>query len=256
MSLFAKLQRKVSPYQYGLIAISAVLLAGSWTPASARLDDAVQLPTQRPYVIDNRQYFPIPNAHGFNQTGTASWYGHRFHGRRTSSGEVYDMHSMTAAHKLLPMNTMLLVENLENNRKTIVRVNDRGPFIRGRIIDLSYRAARRLGIVANGTAKVAITALGEKTARQQGEPPTLVYPNLEQGEFYVQIGSFAQRPNAQRLKSRFTDAGHITFIRTYSGPDNILYRVQVYVGKTLANAKRAEKALLEHGWAGCFIIAR
>ncbi len=213
-------------------------------------------PTQSPYVIDNKKYYPIPSADGYKQQGLASWYGKAFHGRSTSNGETYDMYAMTAAHKTLPMNTMLLVKNFENNRKAVVRVNDRGPFVRGRIIDLSYRSAQRLGVLNNGTARVQIVALAEGTIAAQGEPPSLVYKDLSVGEFYVQIGAFAQKINAIKLQKRFTDAGHTTVIQKYFGPQSIFYRVQVYAGKTLLNAQRSEKALLDSGYVGSFIIAR
>lgn len=211
-------------------------------------DAATQLPrTQSPYVIDNKRYYPIPTASGFSQGGLASWYGRDFHGRRTSNGEIYDMYSMTAAHKTLPMNTMLLVENTHNGKSTVVRINDRGPFVKGRIIDLSYTAAKKLDLTGSGIGEVKIVALS------QGN---LSYPDLTSGEFYVQIGSFARKINAIKLQKRFTDAGHTTVIQKYFGPQSILYRVQVYVGKTLGNAERAEKALQGYGYAGSFIIAR
>lgn len=208
--------------------------------------------TQAPYVINKKRYFPIPNAHGYNEKGYASWYGKKFHGRRTSNGEIYDMYKMTAAHKTLPMNTMLLVKNTENGRQTVVRINDRGPFVRGRIIDLSYKAAKTLGVVRNGTARVHITALAEKNKGSH----ELIYRDLTIGEFYVQIGAFAEKINAIKLQKRFTEAGHTTVIQKYFGPDKILYRVQVYAGKNIHHAERAEKALLEHGYVGAFIIAR
>ena len=212
--------------------------------------------TQFPYVINNKKYYPIPSAEGYQETGIASWYGKYFHGRRASSGEKYNMYEMTAAHKTLPMNTMLLVKNLHNNRKAVVRVNDRGPFVRGRIIDLSFSAAKKLGIVRKGTAKVQITALAEGRVSKKGGPPTLVHVDLMAGEFYVQIGAFSKKINAIKLQKRFTDAGHTTVIQKYFGPEATLYRVQVYAGKTLRNAQRAEKALLEHGYVGSFIVAR
>lgn len=215
-----------------------------------------QSPTQSPYIINSKRYYPIPSADGFSQKGVASWYGPDFHGRRTSNGETYNMHDMTAAHKTLPMNTMVLVKNLENGRKTIVRINDRGPFVQGRIIDLSYKAGKSLDIVANGTAKVHIIALAEGAIKQEGAEPTLIYNDLSAGEFYVQIGAFAQKINAIKLQKRFTDAGHTTVIQKYFGPEAVLYRVQVYAGKSLVYAQRAEKALLEHGYRGSFIIAR
>jgi rare lipoprotein A len=212
--------------------------------------------TQSPYVINNKRYYPIPTAHGYDEKGIASWYGPDFHGRRTSNGEIYDMHAMTAAHKTLPMNTMLLVKNLENGRKTVVRVNDRGPFIRGRIIDLSYKAAKKLGTVAKGTARVEIIALGEKSKGSRNGSGELIYSDLTVGEFYVQIGAFVNKVNAIKLQKRFTEAGHTTVIQQYFGPKSILYRVQVYAGKNIHLAERAESALLDHGYRGAFIIAR
>jgi rare lipoprotein A len=212
--------------------------------------------TQLPYVIDNKRYYPIPSAEGYSEEGVASWYGGKFHGRRTSNGEIYDMHAMTAAHKTLPMNTILLVKNLENGKETTVRINDRGPFVRGRIVDLSYSAAKAIGIARQGITRVRAIALGEEAVNKLGEAPTLVYRNLSVGEFYVQIGAFTQKRNAARLQKRFADAGHATVIQEDSGPESILYRVQVYAGNALQHAKRAEKALLERGYIGAFIIAR
>lgn len=212
--------------------------------------------TQQPYVIDNKRYYPIPSADGYIENGIASWYGHDFHGLKTSNGEIYNMHEMTAAHKTLPMDTVLLVKNLENGRKTVVRVNDRGPFVRGRIIDLSYKAAKTLKVVADGTARVQIVALAEGEVNSIGGMPILHYKDLSAGEFYVQIGSFAQRSNATRLQKRFTDAGHTTVIQKSFDPGQLLYRVQVYAGKNLQEARRAEKALLERGYTGSFVIAR
>jgi rare lipoprotein A len=212
--------------------------------------------TQQPYVIDDKTYYPIPSSEGFNQQGQASWYGPPFHGRKTSNGEVYDMHSMTAAHKTLPMDTVLMVKNLENGRNTLVRVNDRGPFVGERIIDLSYKAARDLGVVGNGTATVEIVALAEGKVIDQGEAPVLSHKDFSVGEFYVQIGSFAQKFNAAKLQKRFADAGHPTIIHESFNPNDILYRVHVYVGETWESAKRAQRALLERGYRGAFVVAR
>jgi rare lipoprotein A len=165
------------------------------------------------------------------------------------------MHSLTAAHKTLPMDTVLMVKNLDNGKNTLVRVNDRGPFVGGRIIDLSYKAARDLGVVGNGTATVEIVALAEGEVKD-GDLPTLFHKDFSVGEFYVQIGSFAKKFNAAKLQKRFADAGHTTVIHESFDPNDILYRVHVYVGKTLQNAKRAQRALLESGYAGAFVVAR
>lgn len=210
-------------------------------------------PTQKPYVIKNKKYYPIPSSAGYVETGIASWYGPDFHGRPTSNGERYNMYEYTAAHKLLPMNTMLLVKNLENGREDVVRINDRGPFVRGRIIDLSYSTAKKLDILRKGTAKVTIIALAPGKNGKRNEGARIEY---RRGEFYVQIGSFTQKNNALRLQKRFTDAGHTAVIQKYLSPKAVYYRVQVYAGAFLHHARRAEKSLLKHGYQGSFIIAR
>lgn len=212
--------------------------------------------TGNSYVVNNKRYYPIPSAAGYSESGIASWYGPGFHGKRTSNGEVYDMHAMTAAHKTLPMNTMLLVKNLQNGRQTVVRINDRGPFVRGRIVDLSFQAAKAIGLVKNGTAKVEVVALGEDVGKKTTDQPTLAYRDLSIGEFYVQIGAFTKQINAVKLQKRFTDAGHIAIIQQGIESGAPFYRVQVYTGKTLQKAQRAEKDLLESGYTGAFVIAR
>ncbi len=111
------------------------------------------------YVIDGVTYRVMDTSDGYHEEGVASWYGGYFHGRRTSSGDVYDMYQMTAAHKSLPLPTYVRVTNLENGRSVVLRVNDRGPFVEGRIIDLSYAAATRLGMADQGTARVEVVAL-------------------------------------------------------------------------------------------------
>ena len=211
---------------------------------------------QESHTIGEKTYFQLPPEESFSQKGLASWYGPSFHGRLTSNGERYDMHSLTAAHKTLPMDTVLLVKNLENDRKTVVRVNDRGPYCGGRIIDLSYKAARALGLNGKGTAKVQIVAMAEGEEENDDGQIRLFRQDLDQGEFYVQIGSFARQNNALRLQKRFAEAGHTATIRETAAANTLLYRVQVYVGKTMQAARSAERALLESGYKGAFVIAR
>ena len=115
------------------------------------------------YEVLGERYYVMASSKGFRQRGTASWYGNKFHGNKTSNGEVYDMYAMTAAHKSLPLPTYVRVTNLKNNRSVIVRVNDRGPFAKGRIIDLSYVAARKLDMVKTGTAPVEVVVLDGST---------------------------------------------------------------------------------------------
>ncbi len=211
--------------------------------------------TQRPYIINNRTYSPLPSADGYEEIGIASWYGSDFHGRATSNGETYNMHDITAAHKLLPMHTMLLVTNLENGKQTVVRVNDRGPFVQGRIIDLSLGAARKIDLVQSGTAKVRITALGE-VKKTNGQIQFKKHADLKSGEYFVQIGAFTQKYNGLKLQEKFFDAGHHTVIKKVLINGQTFYRVQVFVGRTLNSARRSEQALLNKGYKGAFILAR
>jgi rare lipoprotein A len=167
------------------------------------------------------------------------------------------MYDITAAHKLLPMHTMLLVQNLDNGRQTIVRVNDRGPFVQGRIIDLSYGSAKKVGLVNAGTARVKITALGEVSKKQnRGRYTFKKHVNLQTGEYFVQIGAFLKKYNANKLQDKFRVAGHKTVLSMQEVRGEIFYRVQVYVGQTLAGARKSERALLDKGYNGAFIIAR
>ena len=127
--------------------------------------------TMRPYTVFGIQYYPFIAKIGDEFDGIASWYGPDFHSKKTSNGEIYDMYDMTAAHKTLPMNTVVRVYNQENGKSIIVRINDRGPFVRGRIIDLSNKAARDIDMVGKGTAKVKITVLGYNGEIENADAP-------------------------------------------------------------------------------------
>lgn len=215
--------------------------------------------TQRPYKINGKKYYPIPSSHGFIQEGIASWYGKKFHGRKTSNGEVYDMYGETAAHKTLPMHTRLLVENLENGKEVIVRINDRGPFVKGRIIDLSLTSAKKLDFIKKGTARVRITALGEALVFKKGEESFerfAPHEDFSAGEFYVQIGSFTDKKNADNLKNKMLSWGKKTVIKTFEEEGKKFYRVQVRAGKNLRYANRMERALGASGFPGAFVVAR
>jgi len=211
--------------------------------------------TQRPYIINNHTFYPLPSSRGYVEKGIASWYGSNFHGRQTSNGEIYNMHGQTAAHKILPMHTMVLVANLENGRKTVVRINDRGPFVSGRIIDLSHHAAREIGMLAKGTAHVQVTALieGEPTIENIKKRNI---PNFNRGDFFVQIGSFISKTNALRLQKNFNNAGHKVIIQKYITPEKLFYRVQVWVGNDLRFARQARQELIKKGYKQAFVIAR
>lgn len=165
------------------------------------------------YVVFGRRYHTLDHSRGFVERGIASWYGRKFHGRRTSNGEVYDMYVMSAAHKTLPIPTYVEVTNLENGRNVVVRVNDRGPFHENRIIDLSYAAAARIGMLGKGTALVEIRAIdpqrqapsatrvAQKVPVDQPPPATTATPRI-----FLQAGAFSSDDNARRLRLRLEQA--------------------------------------------------
>ncbi|MGD9593079.1 MAG: septal ring lytic transglycosylase RlpA family protein [Candidatus Berkiella sp.] len=129
------------------------------------------------YEVFGKHYYTLPHSKGYAAEGTASWYGRKFHGQRTSSGEQYDMYGMTAAHRSLPLPTYAKIENLKNGKEVIVKINDRGPFVHDRLIDLSYAAAKKLGIHASGTGKVRITAIDPVTWHKQQKANTRLAKN-------------------------------------------------------------------------------
>jgi len=215
--------------------------------------------TQRPYQIDGKTYYPLPSAEGFEEKGMASWYGADFHGRQTSCGETYNMHGLTAAHKTLPMDTWLLVKNLENDREVTVRVNDRGPFSKERILDLTKTAADSLGFLGKGTTLVRITALGETAVSNAGGITSehfLSHPDFQAGDFYVQIGSFVDENNARHLKDRMLALGHKTVVSRFERDEQTFFRVQVYAGQNLAQGREVEREMEQSGFPDAFVIAQ
>ena len=158
------------------------------------------VPGSKPYTVRGKTYYPLKSAHGFVEVGTASWYGPGFHGKKTANGERYNQYAMTAAHKLLPLGTKVRVTHLGNGRSIIVRVNDRGPFVDDRVIDLSRSAATRLNMMGTGTARVRVQSLGGiPQLRENGDMS---------GPFYVQVGAFADKNNAYKLINILTRSGH------------------------------------------------
>ena len=169
-----------------------------------------------PYTVDGRTYYPLKTAAGYRQRGIASWYGLPFNGQKTSDGETYNMYAMTAASKVLPLPCYVLVRNLNNNKTVIVRVNDRGPFYPGRIIDLSYAAAARLGMLATGTAPVEVEGITPGQTRRRPIPvdhrgPDVFGPHpahrVAHRAFFVQVGAFARHQDAERLAHRLDKKG-------------------------------------------------
>jgi len=190
------------------------------------------------YEVLGKRYVVMPNSNGYKERGVASWYGKKFHGNLTSNREPYDMYAMTAAHKTLPLPTYVRVRNLRNNKSVVVRVNDRGPFVDNRIIDLSYVAALKLDMIGAGTSLVEVEAIsfdapgGDRPVRKTTSPrprQSAPAPALSaENQIYVQVGAFGSRENAQRRLSALQSSGiGISFVvedRSGSAP---LYRVRI-----------------------------
>lgn len=248
--------------QHCCLFLLVLLLAACGAPAyKVRVLDTPSQPglhpTQRAYEVNGQRYQPIPSADGFAEQGTASWYGKDFHGRKTSNGETYDMYAMTAAHKTLPMNVYLQVTNLDNGRSTVVRVNDRGPFVKSRIIDLSYSAAKELGVVGPGTAPVRIKALGYRDTDQPGLVPQYRQPaSYEVGPFMVQVGAFTVQENAFRLADKLKGQYDSSSVAEGWVNGQKFYRVRVGLYNSMALADDALRQFETNGYPNCFIVAR
>lgn len=154
------------------------------------------------YEVFGKKYHVMDSSEGFKEKGIASWYGTKFHGKRTSSGEPYDLYGMTAAHKSLPLPTYVKVKNLKNGKTVIVKVNDRGPFVDDRIIDLSYTAAKKLGVFEYGTAPVEITAINPKKWTTTNAPVEDINQPSRLDPIYLQLGAFQDNQNAQQLATK------------------------------------------------------
>jgi rare lipoprotein A len=188
------------------------------------------------YEVFNKTYTVMASGSGYKQSGVASWYGKKFHGNLTSNREVYDMYEMTAAHKTLPLPTYVRVKNLRNNKSVVVRVNDRGPFIDNRIIDLSYAAALKLDMVRDGTSMVEVTAYdfderkGDRPASVKTSPasPSNSTPTAARNQVFVQVGAFGDRANAARRLALLSQSGiNGASVHEDSSSNPSLYRVRI-----------------------------
>jgi len=183
----------------------------SKVPDAVPRNEAHNERNNRPYTVFGVNYRPLKSSKGYRERGVASWYGKKFHGHKTSNGETYDMYVMSAAHKTLPLPSYLRVRNLNNGNTVIVRVNDRGPFRENRIIDLSYAAAAKLGIIGTGTGIVEIEGLtGDEPVTQAAarvpQPEHEQLPKTAVPRLYLQVGAFTSRDNAENLRLRLTHA--------------------------------------------------
>jgi rare lipoprotein A len=195
---------------WGWVALALVFVLNSCTEKESHAgytSEARRKATMRSYTVLGKTYKPTYVQVGDTMEGVSSWYGPDFHGKQTSSGERYDMYAMTAAHKTWPMDTIVRVENLDNGKSVKVRINDRGPFVKNRIIDCSYAAGKKLGIDKRGTARVRLTVLGfagkeyRPTASRMAEGTSL--PKIRLSDFAVQVGAFRRKAGAQIYKRRY-----------------------------------------------------
>lgn len=216
---------------------------------------------QKSYVVLGKRYYPMKSAAGYREKGIASWYGKKFHGRKTATGDTYDMYQMTAAHKTLPLPSYVEVVNLANGRKIVVRVNDRGPFHAGRIIDLSYSAAKKLDIIGHGTGKVEVRALNPKTYSKQVAAPKLIADaepkpiatlpvgyHTHDGEshsddhgaiagpaLFLQVGTYSSLERAESFKDQLEkQIDETVFLMPIYRAEGPLYRVRVGPLKDIA----------------------
>lgn len=222
------------------------------TPRCEPLSKYGNMPT---YRVFGKKYHVMRSAKRYHAQGVASWYGMKFHKRNTSSGEPYDLLAMTAAHRTLPLPTYVQVTNIKNGRKIIVKVNDRGPFAANRIIDLSYVAAKKLGMLGRGTAFVDVKAIDPNEAN---EHPNWIMANQSVSHqyaakpyhhgVYLQVGAFKNRSLAENLKKRLT---HIVTspvrVTQLAKASNNLYRVQIGPIKDTATANHITKKLKQIG---------
>jgi rare lipoprotein A len=210
---------------------------------------------QKPYEVLGQRYEPLENHEGFVQNGVASWYGSDFHGKNTSNGEIYDMNAMTAAHKTLPLGVYVKVHNKDNGRDAIVRINDRGPFVKGRIIDLSYGAAKKLGVDIIGTAPVRIEALGYRVGGPAGREEYTSQVDYDAGNYTVQVGAFKDYQNAVKLSEEMKKAVGFSEIHPAMVYGELFYRVYAGRHTSLKSAEAAEANFSEHGYPGSFVVS-
>ena len=203
------------------------------------------------YDVDGRRYFVLETAEGYDATGVASWYGPTFDGLQTADGDRYDMYAMTAAHKTLPLPCYVRVTNLSNGRSIVVKVNDRGPFVANRLIDLSYVAAAKLGMLGTGTALVEVQAITAESApvlnrAAEKPPPTL----------YVQVGAYAERDNAERVVTRLQAAGFPgAFVFGPPVTRGSLYRVRIGPVSSVMEYDQLVARLTTLGFPGARLVA-
>ncbi len=214
-----------------------------------------QKPGQKPYTVAGKRYEPLSSHEGFVQEGIASSYGRDFHGRKTSSGEPFDMNAMTAAHKTLPLGVYVKVKHRRSGKEVIVRINDRGPFVGDRIIDLSEGAARKLDMIREGVAAVKITALGYKVDNAGKEVEYRAPVSYDSGSFALQVAALKNRTNAYRYAEELKIKYGAADVQEATVGGSMFYRVRLGHYSSLRAAQSAQIPFERKGFPGNFVVA-
>lgn len=214
-----------------------------------------QKPGQKPYTVAGKRYEPLASHEGFVQEGIASSYGRDFHGRKTSSGEPFDMNAMTAAHKTLPLGVYVNVRHKRTGKEIVVRINDRGPFVRERIIDLSEGAARKLDMMQEGVAAVRVTALGYKADQSSGEIAYRAPVSYDNGSFALQVAAVKNRSNAYRYADELKRKYGAADVQEALINGSMFYRVRLGHYSSLRAAQSAQETFERKGFPGNFVVA-
>jgi len=210
--------------------------------------------TGSPYQVLGVWYYPLASGEHYDRTGIASWYGKKFHGKKTANGERYDMYAMTAAHTTLPLPSRVRVTNLSNGRSVVVRINDRGPFVKDRIIDLSYAAAKALGYEQQGTTRVRVQTLDANGQTGDTRSQEHQRQRLINGRIYIQMGAFRSRASASELRQRLL-RDYPSAAMIYSQQDR-LYRVRLGPFANEWRSQTIESKLKQDGYAHPMMVVQ
>ena len=227
-------------------------------PDAVPVNEPLSRGGNKDYIVYGKRYSVMKSSRGYKQRGVASWYGKKFHGHKTSNGEVYDMFKMTAAHKSLPLPSFVRVTNLTNGRSVIVRVNDRGPFHQDRLIDLSYAAAKKLKVIPHGTAVVEIEAIDTRKparpAKPAGKSLYTRQKELNSFQIFLQAGAYLEKNNAMNMHAKLTGIAisQPTSVTYY--PDDKIYRVRVGPISTVEVADLIAARIARSGIAAPHIV--
>jgi len=212
----------------------------------------------RSYVVFGKKYSVMSSSHGYVERGIASWYGTAFHGKKTSNGETYSMYQMTAAHKSLPIPTYVEVRNLKNGRSIVVRVNDRGPFHNNRIIDLSYVAAKKLGIAGTGTGLVEVRSINPRTWNPDQQAKAIRTSNKQAlssfNTLFIQAGAFTSQHNASQLQKQLLSLFPNKAIKLAKNGQDQLFRVRIGPIVSVEEADRIAQTISENGHPAPHVI--